>query len=119
MLDYSDPLSALFAALADPNRRAMVEALSRGAAPVGRLAEELPITLAATLQHVQALESAGLVETEKQGRSRICRLAPGGLGPLKEWVEAREAFWHAQFDQLAEYLDETSPKGAQDDDPVR
>ena len=46
MLDYSDPLSALFAALADPNRRAIVEALSRGPAPVGRLAEGLPITQA-------------------------------------------------------------------------
>jgi len=111
MLDYSDPLSPLFAALADPNRRAMVEALSRGAAPVGRLAEGLPITLAATLQHVQALEGAGLIETEKKGRSRVCRLAPGGLVPLREWVAAREAFWHAQFDQLGRYLDEISPEG--------
>lgn len=111
MLDHSDSLSALFTALADPNRRAMVEALSLGDAPVGALAGPLPITLAAALQHVQVLEGAGVIETEKQGRTRICRLARGGLKPLARWIEEREAFWHAQFDQLGEYLNRTSPKG--------
>ena len=111
MLDHSDPLSALFTALADPNRRAMVETLSQGAAPVGALAEPLPITLAAVLQHVQVLEGAGVIETEKKGRTRLCRLAPEGLKPLRRWIEDREAYWHGQFDQLEDYLNRTDPKG--------
>ena len=111
MLDHSDPLSALLTALADPNRRAMVEALSQGAAPVGALAEPLPITLAAALQHVRVLEGAGVIETEKRGRTRICRLAKGGLKPLTRWIEDRETFWQTQFDELGRYLDETSPEG--------
>ena len=111
MLDHSDPLSALFSALADPNRRTMVEALSLGDATVGGLAERLPITLAATLQHVQVLSDAGVIETEKQGRTRICRLTQGSLAPLRRWIDAREAYWHDRIDDLDDYLNRTDPKG--------
>ena len=77
MLNQSADLDRLFQALADPARRAMVERLARGPAPVSELARPLPMSLPSAMQHLSVLEAAGLVRSEKVGRVRTCAIAPG------------------------------------------
>ena len=98
----------MFQALADPTRRIMVERLSRGPASVSELARPLPISLPAVVQHLQVLESAGLVSTRKVGRVRTCRLEPGALQEVERWIEARRIEWERRLDRLGGYLAETA-----------
>ena len=72
-------IDRVFHALGDPTRRAIVERLSEGPLSVSRLAEPLDITVTAVMQHLQVLEESGLVQTEKLGRVRTCRLEPSGI----------------------------------------
>jgi DNA-binding transcriptional ArsR family regulator len=74
MLNQSTDLNQLFHALADSARRAMLERLSRGPAPVRELAQPLPMSLPAAMQHLGVLEAAGLVRSQKAGRVRTCTL---------------------------------------------
>ena len=89
-------LNDVFSALADSSRRAMVERLARGSASVSELAEPLDMSLAAVVQHVQVLAEAGVIETEKRGRVRTCRLRPQTLAGAGKWlVGQQERFWKA------------------------
>jgi DNA-binding transcriptional ArsR family regulator len=99
-------LDRLFQALADSTRRGLVERLTRGPASVSELAAPLPITLAAVVQHLQALEAAGLVRTEKVGRVRTCRVDPAGLRAAEDWLHERRTAWESKLDRLADVLDE-------------
>ena len=104
MLNQSPELDRLFHALADPARRAMVERLSRGPAPVSELARPLPMSLPAALQHLGVLEAAGLVRSEKVGRVRTCSIEPAMLSQAERWLNARRAEWERRLDRLGEYL---------------
>jgi DNA-binding transcriptional ArsR family regulator len=86
-------LDRVFRALADPTRRTIIERLSDGDASVSDLAEPLPISLAAVVQHVQALEQSGLIHTDKAGRVRTCRLEPQALRLLDQWNAQRCCLW--------------------------
>ena len=97
-------------ALADPSRRAIVERLSRGSTSVSELARPLPLSLPAVLQHVQVLETSGLIRSEKIGRVRTCRIEPAALRPVEQWISARRALWEEQLDRLGDYLAETGPE---------
>jgi DNA-binding transcriptional ArsR family regulator len=99
-------IERLFHALGDPTRRALVEKLSEGPLSVSRLAVPLDITLTAVAQHLQVLEECGLVQTEKLGRVRTCRLEPGGFSILEEWIKDRRSLWERRLDRLGEMLDE-------------
>ncbi len=101
------PLDLIYQALADPGRRSMVERLTRGPASVTQLAEPLPMSLSAVVQHLKVLEDAGLVHTEKLGRVRTCRVVPATLRTAEQWIAERRAFWEQQYDQLEAYLEET------------
>ena len=105
MLNHQDQLSGLLAALADPTRRAIVERLSQRAQSVSELAEPLDISLAAVLQHVQTLEACGAIITEKQGRTRRCRINASAFSAIQDWISERRRFWHSQFDNLEALLD--------------
>jgi DNA-binding transcriptional ArsR family regulator len=105
MLDHP-PLDRVFHALAEPNRLAIVERLNRGPASVSQLAEPLPVTLAAVVQHVQVLEDTGIVVTEKVGRVRSCRLAPAGLAAAERWLHAHREQWEQRLDRLGRVLTE-------------
>src|SRR5271170_6381056 len=96
----------LFHALGDPMRRAIVEKLSQGPISVSRLAEPLDITLAAVVQHLQVLEESGLVQTEKVGRVRTCRIEPAGLSVAQQWIGDRRSMWERQLDRLGDLLAE-------------
>ena len=82
-----------FSRVYDPSRRSMVERLSRGSASVGELAEPLSMSLPAVLQHLQVLEASGLVESEKVGRVRVCRIQPRALTPAERWIAQRRSTW--------------------------
>jgi DNA-binding transcriptional ArsR family regulator len=115
MLNQSSDLDRLFQALADPARRAMVERLSRGPAPVGELARPLPMSLPAAMQHLDVLQAAGLVRSEKIGRVRICAIKPEAFSKAEEWINARRAEWEHRLDRLGEYLKTLESKGVGDE----
>jgi DNA-binding transcriptional ArsR family regulator len=104
MLNQSPDLDRLFHALADPARRAMVEQLARGPAPVSELARPLPMSLPSVMQHLSVLEAAGLVRTEKVGRVRTCSIEPAALNLAEQWINARRNEWERRLDRLGDYL---------------
>jgi DNA-binding transcriptional ArsR family regulator len=106
MLNQHAPLNRVFHALADPSRRAMVERLSRGPAPVSELARPLDMSLAAVVQHLQVLEASGLVRSEKVGRVRTCRIEPSALRTAERWISQRRSSWEERLDRLGDYLAE-------------
>jgi DNA-binding transcriptional ArsR family regulator len=99
-------IDRVFHALGDPTRRAILEKLSEGPISVSRLAEPLDISLAAVVQHLQVLEESGLVQTEKIGRVRTCRIEPAGLSAAEKWIGDRRSTWERRFDRLADLLAE-------------
>lgn len=96
-------------ALGDPTRRAIVEKLGNGPLAVSSIAAPMAMTLTAVAQHLQVLEKCGLVQTEKIGRVRTCRLDPKGLDVLGAWVRERRSALEASLDRLGALL-------AEDDD---
>jgi DNA-binding transcriptional ArsR family regulator len=102
MLNYS--LDAMFQALSDPTRRAMVERLSRGPASVSELAKPLTMSLPAVVQHIQVLEESGLVSSEKVGRVRTCRMEPKAMSRAEQWINQRRATWGRRLDRLGDFL---------------
>jgi DNA-binding transcriptional ArsR family regulator len=104
MVQYSPALDSTFGALADASRRAIVERLGRGAATVSELAELLGITLTGTKKHVQVLEAAGLVTTDKVGRTRFCRLGPRRLEDELAWIENYRRLLEERLDRFGELL---------------
>jgi DNA-binding transcriptional ArsR family regulator len=101
-----EPVDRVFHALAEPNRRVIVERLSRGPATVSELARPLPMSLSAVVQHLQVLQGSGLVRSEKVGRVRTCRIEPAALRPVEQWIGARRSSWERSLDRLGEYLAE-------------
>lgn len=96
----SDELDAVFRALADPTRRAMLRSLSGRPRTVGELAEPFEISLAAASKHIKSLERAGLVQREVQGRTHVCRLDARPLHGGMEWMRHYERFWNGRLDAL-------------------
>jgi DNA-binding transcriptional ArsR family regulator len=107
-------LDRLFHALADPTRRAIVERLSRGPAPVTELARPLPMSLPAAMQHLAVLETAGLVRSEKIGRVRTCAIEPQALSQAERWINARRTAWERRLDRLGAYLKTLETEGNED-----
>lgn len=101
----NDALSQTFAALADPTRRAILERLAEGKAPVGELAAPFDISAPAISRHLKVLEKAGLVRRETNAQWRLCSLRPEPLMAVDQWVSRHRKFWGQKFDQLARYLD--------------
>ena len=115
MLNESNRLDRTFQALADPARRGMLARLACGPATVSELAQPLSMTLPAVLQHLQALETSGLIASEKLGRVRTCRVRTEQLAAAESWLSEQRALWEARADRLAEYV-ETQMSWSKDDD---
>ncbi len=94
-------------ALGDPTRRAIVEMLIARPHSVSRLASPLGVTLTAVMQHLQLLEAAGLVRTEKLGRVRTASLHPDGFEALADWIRECRSPWEQRLDRLGEFLSES------------
>ena len=105
MVQYASPtLDLSFAALSDATRRGVIDQLGRAEASITGLAEKFEMTLTGMKKHVQVLERAGLVTTEKVGRVRKCRLGQGGLEAEARWIEAHRKLFEARFDALDEVI---------------
>lgn len=103
-------LDALFQALADPTRRAMLERLSRGPASVSDLARPFEMSLPAVVQHLAVLEGAGVVTSQKVGRVRTCQLDAGALSQAERWINDRRLEWERRLDRLGNYLATHDPE---------
>jgi DNA-binding transcriptional ArsR family regulator len=109
-------LDRTFHALSDPTRRAMVQRLARGPASVSELAKPLSISLPAVMQHLQVLETSGIVRTEKVGRVRTCSVEPKMLSIAERWIAERRESWERKLDRLADYLDATASENDNTED---
>jgi DNA-binding transcriptional ArsR family regulator len=101
-----DELTATFAALADPTRRAIVARLAGGEATVTQLAEPFALTQQAISKHLKVLEQAGLITRGRVAQSRPCRLAPERMDAAAEWIGRHRRAWAARYDRLDQYLTE-------------
>lgn len=104
MANHSPHLDKVFSALADPTRRAIVARLAQGEASVGELAQPFDMALPSLMKHLRVLETGGLVESEKYGRVRTCRLMPGAMKGAETWLIEQRAIWEARLDRLEAYI---------------
>lgn len=94
-----------FIALADPTRRAVIEALSRGSATVSELARPFAMALPSFTQHLGVLEKAGLIASRKEGRQRICSLNPNALQEAEDWLAIRRRECEERLDRFEAHLE--------------
>ena len=106
-----DRLSDIFAALADPTRRAMLVALADRDHRVGELAAPFDISLPAVSKHLKVLEAAGLVYRSRKAQYRHCRIDAWALMPAVEWLGQFALLWEARFDQLEDSLAQLPARG--------
>lgn len=111
MISASDPLSATFAALADPTRRAILARLARGEAPVGELAQPFAMSGPAVTKHLKVLERAGLISRGRAAQQRPARLEPAALKAASDWIQEYRRLWDEKFDRLDAYLDQLQIEG--------
>src|SRR5437870_3315515 len=105
MVEQEDAvLDAAYGALADPTRRAILEALRNGEARVTDLARLFPVSLNAVSKHVQILERAGLVRRDVRGRNHFLSADPAALGPARDWIDQYRDFWSSRAAALAVHL---------------
>jgi DNA-binding transcriptional ArsR family regulator len=104
MDNLSSSLDLVFGALADPTRRAVLERLGEGEASIGELAQPFDMALPSLMKHVRVLEAVGLVESQKSGRVRTCRLKPAAMTDAEHWLVAQRAVWEARLDRLEAYV---------------
>ncbi|MFL5333959.1 MAG: ArsR/SmtB family transcription factor [Geminicoccaceae bacterium] len=96
----------VFAALADPTRRTLFERIAEQPQTVGGLAAQLPVSRPAVSQHLRQLKDAGLVADEARGTSRVYRVDPRGLGPIRRWLDEQWERSLANFKRIAEQEDD-------------
>ena len=101
-----DPLSAVFGALADTTRRAILERLAAGEATVGELGAPFAISQPAISKHLKVLQGAGLVSRHRRGTANLSRLEPQALREAEDWLERYRAAWEERFERLDEVLAE-------------
>jgi DNA-binding transcriptional ArsR family regulator len=105
MVKYEDaPLDAVFAALADPTRRGVLELLDGGSLPVSELAAPQSMSLPGFMKHLRVLEDAGLITCSKEGRVVNCTLSPAPMKEAAAWMARYEKFWNERLDALGRYL---------------
>jgi len=104
MSPATDDLTIVFAALADPTRRAMLDRLRSGEATLNELALPFEMSVQGVSQHLKVLERAGLVTRGRLAQTRPARLYPGRLQAASGWLEGYREFWEESFERLDEYL---------------
>jgi DNA-binding transcriptional ArsR family regulator len=107
MVQYTPALNSAFSALSDATRRGILEQLGRKEASISDLAERFEMTLTGVKKHVQVLEQAGLVTSEKVGRVRTCRLGPRRLEDEAAWIEKHRRMLEERLDSLEQFLERT------------
>ena len=112
-MDAADPLSTIFAALADPTRRGILLQLKRGEASVGELARSAAMSAPSFSRHIKVLEGAGLITRHTDAQWRRCRLRQPALQAALDWLKSYEQLWDDQLDKLADYVDQLEHTAAQ------
>jgi DNA-binding transcriptional ArsR family regulator len=112
VVQYQEQLDRTFAALSDPTRRGILERLGRGSATISELAEPFGISLTGLKKHVQVLEDAELVRTEKVGRARHCSLGRQDLDEVQRWILGYRLMLEERMDRLGEFLERTKGQNA-------
>jgi DNA-binding transcriptional ArsR family regulator len=107
----SDQLSATFAALADPTRRAILSRLAAGEAAVTELAAPFDMSLPAVTKHLKVLQRAGLISQSREAQWRPCRLEARPMREAATWMEPYRRHWEQRLDRLDEFLRESAGKG--------
>ncbi len=97
-------LDAVFQALSDPTRRAILQRLAQGESSIGELASPFRMTFAGASKHIKALETAGLVRRRIEGRTHLCQLEPSRLAEAHDWLGLYERFWTLRLDDLEREL---------------
>lgn len=110
MPNQSPHLDRIFKALADPTRRAVLERLGSGPAPMTELARPFGMALPSFSQHLDVLEDCGLVRSRKDGRVRTYKLAPKTLKAAEGWLAKQRTLWEKRLDQLDDYLKQLKEK---------
>jgi DNA-binding transcriptional ArsR family regulator len=105
-----DELSSIFAALADPTRRAILARLADGEATVNELAEPFPVSLQAVSKHLKVLERAGLITRGREAQWRPCRLETAPLVVASEWIGTYQETWQDRFERLDQEIDRIQHK---------
>lgn len=103
-----------FIALSDPTRRAVVQALSEGAATVSQLAGPFSMALPSFTQHLGVLEDAGLIVSRREGRSRVCSLNPSALKDAEDWMASHRRQWESRMDRFEAHLEKVKKEEAND-----
>jgi DNA-binding transcriptional ArsR family regulator len=106
----TDPLSAKFAALADPTRRAILARLALGESSVNELAEPFDMSLPAVSKHLKVLEHAGLITRSREAQWRPCKIDASALKDVDNWLERYRRLWEERFDRLDDYLKQLQAK---------
>lgn len=106
MANQTPPLPAVFQALADPTRLAIVGALGRGPATVSVLAAPFTMALPSFMKHLSVLERSGVIRSRKVGRVRTCELRPKVLGQAERWLAGQRALWEARSDRMAAFAEQ-------------
>ena len=110
MANLSPHLDHVFGALADPTRRAILARLGEGEASVGELSRPFAMALPSLMKHIRVLEAGGLVESQKNGRVRTCRLKPAAMTHAERWLVEQRAVWEARLDRLEAYVNKIEKK---------
>ncbi len=105
MANQPAPLDSVFAALADPTRRAIVGALGRGPKSVSTLAAPFAMALPSFMKHLAVLEKSGVVRSTKSGRVRTCELRPKALSRAEQWIASQRAAWESRSDRMAAFTE--------------
>ena len=116
MENHHDSLDAAFHALSDPTRRAVLRRLTRGPAPVKELAEPFDMGLSSFLKHLRVLEDDGMIQSQKVGRVRTCRMNAERLALAESWLSEQRAIWQARTDRLADYAETQLSKSEDHED---
>ena len=104
MSKYYSRLDLCFSALGDPTRRLILQRLARGSATVSELAEPHDMALPSFMEHLKKLETAKLITSKKEGRTRICDLSPDAFTPAKDWLSDQGEIWEGRLDRFDDYV---------------
>jgi DNA-binding transcriptional ArsR family regulator len=114
----TDRLSATFAALADPTRRAIIARLAMGETTVNELAKPFDMSGPAISKHLKVLENAGLITRGREAQWRPCRIEPKALKTVDDWLERYRQFWEERLDRLEDYLNTLQAEAAESPKPA-
>lgn len=111
MEQYSEQLTGIFQALADPTRRAVLGRLGRGPASISELAQPFDMALPSFMKHIRLLEGSGLIRTRKEGRVRTATIESKPLAVVETWLSAQRALWETRTDRLEQFVLTAKAKG--------